>query len=77
VKTIVKFFWNGALSATEGERMKAKYRVHRFDISMTKDQSKLEQFLNSLEGEVAAIIPNVTPIPATYVDFILIVEEVK
>lgn len=37
-----------------------KYRVHRLDIKMTSDQSKLEQFLNSLDGEVAAIIPNVT-----------------
>ena len=57
--------------------MKARYRVHRFDIKMTADQSKLEQFLNSLEGEVAAIIPNVTPMPATYVNFLLIVEKVK
>jgi len=36
-----------------------KYRVHRFDIKMTKEQGKLEQFLNNLEGEVVAIIPNV------------------
>jgi len=55
---------------------KMKYRVHRFDIKMTRDQSKLEQFLNSLEGEIVAIIPNVTPVPATYVDFLLIVEKV-
>ena len=55
--------------------MKYKYRVHRFNISMTKDRSKLEQFLNGLEGEVVAIIPNVTPLPATYVDFLLIVEK--
>jgi hypothetical protein len=53
-----------------------KYRVHHFNISMTRDQTKLEQFLNSLEGEVVAIIPNVTPFPATYVDFVLIVERV-
>ena len=51
-----------------------KYRVHRFSIRMTADQQKLEQFLNSLEGDVVAIIPNVTPIPATFVDFLLIVE---
>jgi hypothetical protein len=25
--------------------MKMRYRVHRFDIDMTKDQRKLEQFL--------------------------------
>jgi hypothetical protein len=28
---------------------------------MTKDQSELEQFLNNLNGEVVAIIPNVDP----------------
>jgi len=61
--------------------MKTKYRVHRFDIKMTADQSKLEQFLNSLEGEVAAIIPNITPkfTPGgmgANVDFIFIVEKV-
>jgi hypothetical protein len=38
--------------------MNAKYRVHLFDLCMTADQGKLEQFLNSLEGEVVAIIPN-------------------
>ena len=54
-----------------------KYRVHRFDIRMTRDQGNLERFLNSLEGEVVAVIPNVTPIPATYVDFLLIVEKVS
>ena len=53
-----------------------KYRVHRFNLRMTADQTKLEQFLNSLEGEIVAIIPNVTPVPATYVDFLLIVEKV-
>jgi hypothetical protein len=53
-----------------------RYRVHRFDIKMTRDQSKLEQFLNNLKGEIVAIIPNVTPVPATFVDFLLIVEKV-
>ena len=53
-----------------------KYRIHRFNIRMTSDQSKLEQFLNNLEGEVVAIIPNVTPFPATFVNFLLIVEKV-
>ena len=57
--------------------MSAKYRVHRFDLKMTSDQSKLEQFLNSLEGEVVAIIPNVA-INVFWVhkiDFVLIVEK--
>ena len=56
-----------------------KYRVHRFNLKMTEDQDKLEQFLNSLRGEVAAIIPNVAPVPFTLhakVDFLLIVEKV-
>lgn len=54
-----------------------KYRVHRFDISMTKDQTRLEQFLNSLEGEVVAIVPNITlGLTAPHIDFLLIVEKV-
>lgn len=54
-----------------------KFRVHRFNLKMTADQSKLEQFLNSLEGEIVAIIPNVT-IDILWihkVDFLLIVEK--
>lgn len=56
-----------------------KYRVHRYDIRMTADQSKLEQFLNSLEGEIIAIVPNVAVAPfilTAQVDFLLIVEKV-
>lgn len=53
------------------------YRVHHFPMRMTQDQTKLEQYLNGLEGEVVAIIPNVTPVPATYVDFVLIVEKLN
>ncbi len=58
--------------------MSAQYRVHRFDLKMTNDQSKLEQFLNSLEGEIIAIIPNVTLnfLWIHYVNFLLIVEKV-
>jgi hypothetical protein len=61
---------------TGEEVRKVKYRVHRFNIRMTRDQGRLEQFLNSLEGEVVAIIPNVAAFPATFVDFLLIVEKV-
>jgi hypothetical protein len=53
-----------------------RYKVHRFNLRMTADQDKLELFLNSLEGEVVAIIPNVTPVPANYVNFVLVVEKV-
>ncbi len=44
---------------------------------MTKDQHRLEQFLNGLEGEVVAVIPNTaTTFGVAYVDFLLIVEKV-
>jgi hypothetical protein len=43
---------------------------------MDKDQHKLEQYLNSLNGEVVAIVPNVTStLASTVVDFLLIVEK--
>jgi hypothetical protein len=35
------------------------YRVHRFDIKRARDQDKLEQFLNGLDGEVVSMTPNV------------------
>ncbi len=57
--------------------MKGKYRVHEFRIRMSRDQSRFEDFLNSLEGEVVAIIPNVTVwyMWTHRVDFLLIVEK--
>ena len=57
--------------------MSTKYSVHRFDLKMTSDQSRFEQFLNSLEGEIVAIIPNVTMgfFWIHRVDFLLIVEK--
>jgi len=56
-----------------------KYRVYRFDIKMTRDQLALEEFLNSLEGEVVAIIPNVTTVFSSFtkIDFLLIVEKIR
>ena len=59
-----------------------RYRVHRFDIDMSKDQSKLEQFLNQLEGEIVAIIPSVNPKISlggmgAMTNFLLIVEKTK
>jgi len=52
-----------------------KYRVNRIKIRMTEDQHKLEEFLNSLEGKVVSIIPNVCHIGFVHVDFLLIVEK--
>jgi len=70
------FYFEKILVTMEGEMKKMRYRVYRLDIKMTRDQSRLEQFLNSLKGEVVTIIPNVTPMPAMYVDFLLIVEKI-
>ncbi len=60
--------------------MKMRYRVHRFDIDMTKDQMRLEQFLNNVEGEIVTIIPNVNPKftaggMGAKTDFLLIIEK--
>lgn len=57
-----------------------KYKVHHFRLRMTKDQDKLEHFLNSLTGEIVAIIPNVAPVPFSLhakVDFLLIIEKLR
>jgi hypothetical protein len=55
-----------------------KYQVHRFNLRMTTDQAGLEQFLNSLKGEVIAVIPNVTMsfMWMHRVDFLLVVEKI-
>jgi len=36
-----------------------EYWVHKLEINMVSDQTKLEEFLNSLQGEVISIIPNI------------------
>jgi hypothetical protein len=54
----------------------SEYRVHRFDMKMTRDGTNLERFLGGLEGEVVSIIPNVTmkAFWVHLVDFVLVVE---
>jgi len=55
-----------------------KYKVHHFPLKMTKDQNRLEEFLNNLRGDVVAIIPNVAPVAFSLhakIDFLLIVEK--
>ena len=56
-----------------------KYKVHKYYLNMNRDQDQLEQFLNSLEGEVVAITPNVT-ISFFWihkVDFLYIIEKLN
>ena len=59
-----------------------KYKVHRFDLNMKTDQDRLEHFLNSLDGDIVSIVPNVKPTfkgmgATAEVDFLLIVEKIK
>lgn len=59
-----------------------KYKVHQFDIKMDTDRERLEDFLNSLEGDVISIVPNVKPTfqgmgGTAKVDFVFIVEKIK
>ncbi|MFC1599498.1 hypothetical protein ACFL3T_00535 [Patescibacteria group bacterium] len=59
---------------------KMKYKVHRIDVKSDDMQNKLENFLNKLDGEVLAVIPNVKPTfqgmgSTAKVDFLLIVEK--
>lgn len=35
------------------------YKVHKLEIEMEKDQEKLQNFLNTLQGEVVSILPNI------------------
>jgi hypothetical protein len=56
-----------------------KYKVHRIDVK-SDNMDYLEQFLNNLDGEVIAVIPNVKPTfqlmgATAKVDFLLIVEK--
>lgn len=59
-----------------------KYKVHKLEINMARDQNYLEQFLNGLKGEVISIIPNIakTSLFQIYgvtkkIDFLYIIEK--
>ncbi len=57
-----------------------KYKVHRIDVKNKNMQNKLEEFLNKLNGEIIAVIPNIKPTfqlmgATAKIDFLLIVEK--
>ena len=59
-----------------------KYKVHRIDVESDNMQEKLEQFLNSLDGEVISVIPDIRPTfqgmgATANIDFLLIVEKIN
>ena len=58
------------------------YKVHQFEIDMPRGREKLEQFLNSLKGDIVSIIPNVKPTfqlmgATAKVDFLFVVEKLR
>ena len=57
-----------------------KYRVHQLEVKKDTAQEKLQNFLNQLDGEILAVVPNVSPVfkgmgATARVDFLLIVEK--
>ena len=57
-----------------------KYRVHRVEAKKNEMQEKLEQFLNTLNGEIISVFPNVTQYFLCYgakIDYLLIVEKIE
>jgi hypothetical protein len=57
-----------------------KFRVHKLEVSSETAQEKLQAFLNQLEGEIIAVVPNVSPVfqgmgATARIDFLLIVEK--
>jgi len=61
-----------------------KYKVHKLEINMEKDQIKLEDFLNNLKGEVVSILPNNKRMSlfqiygvSAKIDFVYVVEKIK
>jgi hypothetical protein len=59
-----------------------KYTVHRLQVNSDNMQEKLQQFLNTLSGEVISVIPNVRPAllilgGTAKIDFLLIVEKLQ
>ena len=57
-----------------------KYRVHRLEVSRDNMQTRLEELLHTLDGDVVAVMPNVRPYFLCYggkVDFVMVVEKFK
>lgn len=58
------------------------YRVHRLEVKKDTARETLEQFLNTMQGEVTAVVPYVTPtfLPmgaTAKVSFLLAVEKLR
>lgn len=55
-----------------------KYKIHRFDLKINRDQGKLEDYLNGLRGEVVSIVPHVTMkfFWIHGIDYLLVIEKI-
>ncbi len=56
-----------------------KYKVHRIQVNKENMQEKLEQFLNTLSGEIVSVIPQVTTLFLVYgsrISHLLVVEKI-
>ena len=56
------------------------YKVHRLEVTRNDMQEKLQMFLNSLNGEVISVLPNVRPTfqlmgATAKIDFLLVIEK--
>ena len=57
-----------------------KYKVHKLEVTKEGAQQELEQFINSLRGEVVSVVPFVAPLyrpwgASSNIKFILVVEK--
>jgi len=59
-----------------------KYQVHKFEIDMERDQMALQEYLNTLRGEVVSVIPHNRNISLAQIygvsrkiDFVFIIEK--
>ena len=59
-----------------------KYKVHRLEIEKKGMEEKLEKFINSLNGDVISVFPNVKPTfqpmgATAKIDALIIIEKFK
>jgi hypothetical protein len=53
-----------------------RYRVHQLEVAQLRDRYDLEAYLNGLEGEVIAVLPDFLARPELREGLVLIVERI-
>lgn len=57
-----------------------KYRVHKIEVNRETMQEKVQQFINTLDGDVVSVIPNFVPFVMIYgakINYVLVIEKMK